>query len=463
MTPQEPMPRVLLVEDDSSLRRVLTLELGRMGQHVDSAADANDIVAVVERSGPDTVLLDLNLPGVGGMDALGRILAHDPELPVVVCTAHGTVELAVQAMQRGAFDFLTKPVSLDVLEQTVRRAQSHARLLRENRLLRLAAAHGAAGATVVRAQSAAAQRLDQQVDRIARASQPVLVRGESGTGKELVARRLHAGSARAAKPFVVVHCGAIPRQLIESELFGHKRGAFTGADQKREGLFEAADGGTLFLDEIGELPLDLQPALLRAVQFGEIRPVGSDEVRRVDVRVVAATHRDLAARVADGSFRQDLFYRLAVLEVQVPPLRERREDIPALARSFLERESARSGRAMSLEDAAVERLSRHDWPGNVRELENAIVRLSVLADRDTMGAADVDAIVFGSRPAATAAAGALPTLDLHQLETLAVRAAMAQHEGSKPKAAAALGIALKTLYNKLAALDGPQGDPGSGS
>ena len=461
MTPQVAMPRVLLVEDESSLRRVLSLELGRMGQHVDAVPDANDITAVLERTMPDMVLLDLNLPGIGGMDALALIHAHDPELPVVVFTAHGTVALAVQAMQQGAYDFLTKPVSLDVLEQTVRRAQEHGRLLRENRLLRLAAAHGAAGAAIVAARSAVALRLDQQVDRIARASQPVLITGESGTGKELVARRLHSGSDRSDNPFVVVHCGAIPRQLIESELFGHKRGAFTGADQKREGLFEAADGGTLFLDEIGELPLDLQPALLRAVQFGEIRPVGSDEVRKVDVRVVAATHRDLRARVADGSFRQDLYYRLAVLEVEVPPLRERKEDIPALARAFLVREAARAGRPMRFDDGAVERLTRHDWPGNVRELENAIVRLSVLADRETVGAAEVEYLVFGSRPQAVAAGSALPTLDLHELETLAIRAAMAQHGGNKPKAAAELGIALKTLYNKLAALDSSRSDPES--
>ena len=451
MTSAASKPSVLLVEDDESLRLVLCHELRRMGHEVHAVVDANRIVADVDRCAPDVVLLDLHLPGTGGMDALAKIAAHDAMLPVVVCTGHGTVAMAVQAMQCGAFDFLTKPVGLDVLEQTVKRAQEHGRLLRENRRLRVAAAHGAAGATTVAARSASAQRLDQQIGRIARADQAVLIVGESGTGKELVARRLHTESARSQQPFVVVHCGAMPRQLIESELFGHKKGAFTGADQKREGLFEAAHGGTLFLDEVGELPLDLQPALLRAVQFGEIRPVGGDEVRRVDVRVVAATHRDLRARVGDGTFRQDLYYRLAVLEIAVPPLRERREDVAPLAQAFLARESARQGRALHFTEGALDRLVDHPWPGNVRELENAIVRLGVLVEHDAIAADDVEAHVFGGSSSSTAGAP-LPTLDLHALESLAIRAAMRRFEGHKPKAAAALGIALKTLYNKLHAL-----------
>jgi len=449
---------VLLVEDDDSLRKVLGNELGRMGHRVHTRPDASDLIPVLQRTEPCVVLLDLHLPGVGGMDALAAIAQYDPELPVVVCTGHGTVALAVQAMQRGAFDFLTKPVSLDVLEQTVQRAHEHGQLLRENVRLRRAAAHNAAGALMVRSQSSTAQKLDLQVERIAKAEQSVLITGESGTGKELVARRLHSSSPRSAQPFVVVHCGAVPRQLIESELFGHTKGAFTGADQKRPGLFEAADGGTLFLDEVGELPLELQPALLRAVQFGEIRSVGSDQVRHVDVRLVAATHRDLLAKVKDGTFREDLYYRLAVLEIAVPPLRERAEDIPALARAFLAREAHRSGRPLELEDAAVDRLRQHHWPGNVRELENAIVRLSVLVDGPRITAADVAEYVFaGSHRHAPS--GELPTLDLHQLEALAIEKAMARFDGNKPKAAQALGIALKTLYNKLNAAEEDKSNP----
>ncbi len=449
---------VLLVEDDDSLRKVVGNELGRMGHRVHTRPDASDLIAVLQRTEPDLVLLDLHLPGLGGMDALAAIAHHDPELPVVVCTGHGTVALAVQAMQRGAFDFLTKPVSLDVLEQTVLRAHDHGLLLRENVRLRRAAAHAAAGALLVRSQSATAQKLDLQIERIAKAGQNVLITGESGTGKELVARRLHSSSPRSAQPFVVVHCGAVPRQLIESELFGHTKGAFTGADQKRPGLFEAADGGTLFLDEVGELPLELQPALLRAVQFGEIRAVGSDQVRHVDVRLVAATHRDLHAKVQDGSFREDLYYRLAVLAIAAPPLRERAEDIPALARAFLAREAQRFGRTLELDEHAIDRLRQHHWPGNVRELENAIVRLSVLVDGPRILAADVAEHAFagGNR---SAASGDLPTLDLHQLEALAISKAMARFDGNKPKAAQALGIALKTLYNKLNAAGEAPGAP----
>lgn len=442
--------RLLLVEDDDSLRKVLSRELGRAGFAVHSHATGAGVVLLVEQLEPDAVILDLHLPDVPGIDVVAQLHAHDPDLPLVVCTGHGTVQLAVQAMQRGAFDFLTKPVALDTLEQSIQRALLHGGLLRENRRLRRAAAHAAAGALVVAGASAAALRLDRQIARIAPSPQSVLIHGESGTGKELVARRLHAGSPRQAQPFVVVHCGAIPRQLVESELFGHRKGAFTGADQARPGLFEAADGGTLFLDEVGELPLEVQPALLRAVQFGEIRPLGSDTVRAVDVRLLAATWRDLGAMVAAGTFREDLFYRLAVLELEVPPLRARAEDIGPLAQAFLEREAARAGRELRFDDDALQRLQRHSWPGNVRELENAIVRLGVLADGPVVTAADVDELAFGGRRPAPAA-GSLPTLDLDGLERIAIHEALQRCGGNKTRAAQLLGIALKTLYNKLAA------------
>jgi DNA-binding NtrC family response regulator len=452
---------VLLVEDDESLRKVLGKELARMGHQVHTREHANDLPAVLQKCEPDVVLLDLHLPGLGGMEALRQVAMQDPELPIVVMTGHGTVALAVQAMQHGAFDFLTKPVTLDLLQQTVDRASAHGRLLRENLRLRRASAHAPANALLVTNHSLSARRLDQQIARIAKASQSVLIAGESGSGKELVARRLHAGSARHDQPFVVVHCGAVPRQLIESELFGHVKGAFTGADQKRLGLFEAADGGTLFLDEVGELPLDLQPALLRAVQFGEIRSVGSDQVRHVDVRLIAATHRDLRAKVQDGSFREDLFYRLAVLEIAVPPLRERPEDVRDLAKAFLAREAQRAERALTFDEAALDRLQQHTWPGNVRELENAIVRLGVLVDGPQVTAADIEAQVFGWRTRSTST-GELPTLDLHELESLAIRAALQRFSGNKPKAAAALGIALKTLYNKLNAAEEEKEPTGPG-
>src|SRR5262249_11030960 len=256
---------------------------------------------------------------------------------------------------------------------------------------------------------------------------------------------------RSAEPFVALNCGAMPRQLMESELFGHVKGAFTGAEQKRLGLFEAASGGTLFLDEVAELPLELQPALPRVLQFGQTRPVGSDQVRKVDVRVIAATHRDLRALVAENKFREDLFYRLAVLEVRVPPLRERLEDIAPLAEQFLAREAGRAGRQPALAPPGprpLRRLEQHHWPGNIRELENAIVRLSVLANGPVITAADVEELAFGVRPAG-AGAGPLPSLQLRELERLAIAEAMRRFQGNKRRAAEALGVALKTLYNKL--------------
>jgi DNA-binding NtrC family response regulator len=447
-------PVILLVEDDDSLRLVLTRELQRAGFTAHSLRDGSGVLAALGKHDPDAVVLDLNLPGTPGLEILAQVVAADPTLPVIVCTGHGSVAVAVQAMQRGAFDFLQKPVELDTLEQTVRRAVAHGRLLRENLRLRAAAAHAAVDALRVAASSPAAQRLDRQVQRVAASDESVLVLGESGVGKELVARRLHAGSRRHDRPFVVVHCGAIPRQLVESELFGHLKGSFTGADHKRQGLFEAADGGTLFLDEVGELPLEVQPALLRAVQFGEIRPVGSDAVRRVDVRIVAATHRDLRAKVADQSFREDLFYRLAVLELHVPPLRERPEDVIPLAEAFLAREATRAGRPLAFDDGAREALRRHDWPGNVRELENAIVRLGVLTDGPIVTARDVAECALGRR--APSPAATLPTLELAELERRAIAQALQRSGGDKTEAARTLGIAVRTLYNKLAA--GGDGD-----
>jgi DNA-binding NtrC family response regulator len=306
------------------------------------------------------------------------------------------------------------------------------------------------GVTEVVGRSTASRRLDQAIERIARSEQNVLVVGESGTGKELVARGLHASGRRCGAPFVTLNCGAVPRQLMESELFGHEKGAFTGAGQKRLGLFEAASGGTLFLDEVGELPLELQPAMLRAVQFGEIRPVGSDRIRQVDVRVIAATHRDLRILMSEGRFREDPYYRLAVLDLQVPPLRERREDIALLAEAFLQRESSRAGRLLSLSDEAVRCLTEHDWPGNVRELENAIVRLTVLANGPVVAAQDVAELAFG-RAATPSRPAPLPSLDLRELELLAIAEAMQQFGGNKRKASEALGISLKSLYNRLSA------------
>ncbi len=437
-------PRILFVEDDESLRKVLTRELSDSGFDVKAFASAEGVVDAVRRQSPDAMLLDLRLPGIDGIELLKLVRAVDETCQVVVFTGHGAVPEAVEAMRQGAHDFLTKPVRLDVLEQTLRRAVEKRALLDDNARLRRALEPSAATSGLL-GDSAAMKRLRHEIERVASSASTVLVQGENGTGKELVARSIHALSPRAREPFVVVNCGAIPDALVESELFGHEKGAFTGADRRRIGLFEAAHEGTLFLDEIGELPKPVQPALLRALQFGEIRPVGSDRARRVDVRVVSATNRKLMEMVGKGEFREDLYYRVATLVIDVPPLRDRKEDLRVLAASFLARCAARTGRALELQDAALRRLEQHEWPGNVRELENAAERLSVMVDGDRITPELVDRYVLRK----DGASGELPTLDLEELEKRAVVAALARHRGDKRAAALTLGIALKTLYNKL--------------
>jgi DNA-binding NtrC family response regulator len=437
-------PRIFFVDDDETLRKVLGRELGEAGFEVRAFASAEGVVEAVREEPPDALLLDLRLPGIDGLELLRRIRAVDEGAQVVVLTGHGAVPEAVEAMRQGAHDFLAKPVRLDVIEQVLRRAIERRALIEDNARLRRVVERDF-GRSGMLGQGPAMKRLRHEIERVARSDSHVLIQGENGTGKELVARNVHALSQRAAQPFVVVNCGAVPATLVESELFGHEKGSFTGADKRRIGLFEAAHGGTLFLDEIGELPKSVQPVLLRALQFGEIRPVGSDRTRKVDVRVLAATNRDLFERIREGGFREDLYYRVAPLVLEVPPLRARREDIRELARAFVACSSARIGRRMELDEAALRRLDEHDWPGNVRELENAAERLCVMADGERIGPDLVERYVFRK----TASKGDLPTLNVDELERLAIIAALERHGGDKKAASATLGIALKTLYNKL--------------
>ena len=440
--------RVLFVDDDNKLREVLKRELEDFGLEVHAFADPKVALAHLERHPVDVALIDLRLPGMDGLQLLERLRALDEALPVVMLTGHGAVREAVEAMRRGAHDFLTKPVSLEALERILARACGQRDLLQENRRLRRLTDTDEDEVRIL-GDAPPTRALRELIERVAPSDASVLVVGESGTGKELVARAIHSKSPRAARPFVVVHCGAIPESLIESELFGHERGAFTGADRRRTGLFEAAHGGTLFLDELGELPLAVQPVLLRAIQFGELRSVGGNRVQTVDVRVVAATHRDLLAEVEKKTFREDLYYRLATLVVEVPPLRARPGDVVLLARTLLERESVKLGRTLAFEPAALDALARLEWPGNVRELENAVTRLATLSAGSSVGVADVERLVVTRRRPATSA-GALPTLDIEELERLAVHAALEKHAGNKRAAAAELGVSPKTLYSKLA-------------
>jgi DNA-binding NtrC family response regulator len=441
---------VLFVDDDETYRRVLAKELSHSGFEVASFADAEGALAALERKQPDVALIDLALPGMNGLQLLDRLLERVPGLPVVLLTGHGAVPEAVRAMRHGAFDFLTKPVALDVLEQCLARAARHRELVLENRRLRDLVQRG--GGTEILGDSPAMVELRALVTRVAASDAGVLITGENGTGKELVAHRLHEESPRHEHPFIVVNCGAIPEELVESELFGHERGAFTGADKDRIGLLEAAHGGTVFLDEVGELPLQTQPALLRAVQFGEIRPVGGRQSRRVDVRFIAATNRDLLREVEEGRFREDLYYRLSALVIEVPPLRQRKQDIPVLAQYFLARHNGRrpEGQHLHFTPEALTLLSAHDWRGNVRELENAVMRLATLTTSLSLDAGDVERHVRRRRAAAP---GGMPTLYLDDLQRLAVVEALKRHGGSRAAAAAELGVAIKTLYNKIRAYD----------
>jgi len=438
--------RIVFVEDDESFRTVISRELVRDGYKVQEVGDGKAVAAALKELNPHMVLLDLKLPEQNGLEILKRIRAYDPDIQVVMLTGHGGVEEAVEAMRMGAYDFLTKPVRLDVLEQVVARAVERHGLLQENCRLRRIAENQNPEAQLL-GESAAVGAVRELIRRIAPAEGNVLILGENGTGKELAARNLHLRSKRAAGPVLTVNCAAIPENLVESELFGHERGAFTGADRRRAGVFEAADGGTLFLDEIGELPLAIQPALLRAVQSGEIKSIGSERTRNVDVRVVAATNRDLLEEVRAGRFREDLYYRLSALEIDIPPLRERREDIALLARYFLANSADSEKRNLVLEEDAVQRLMVHDWPGNVRELENAMTRLSVLATDERVTAATIDQLVLNRiRPGRGVT---LPDLCLEDLEKAAILAALTRLNGNKKEAARQLGVSLKTLYNKL--------------
>jgi DNA-binding NtrC family response regulator len=436
--------RVFLIDDDDTLRKVLSRELSELGFEVEAFAGPSGVLDALGHKPPQGILLDLRLRDTSGLDLLTAIRNLDADQQVVVFTGHGSIEQAVQAMRMGAHDFLTKPVRLDVLEQSLRRACDTHALLVENRRLRRVAGADARPAAIL-GHSRAIRELIDTIGRVAKSSSNVLVQGENGTGKELVARAIHAASTRADEPFVVANCAALPEALVESELFGHEKGAFTGADKKRIGLFEAAHGGTLFLDELGEMPRVMQPTLLRAMQSGEIRPVGSDRVRTVDVRVVSATNRNLMTLVDEGAFREDLYYRAATLHVEVPPLRARIDDVPDLVRAFVLRSATRLGRSLQLSDAAIQRLTDHSWPGNVRELENAAERLCVMAESTEISAEMVDRYVLQR----ARAPGELPSLDLDTLESIAIEAALKRHGGDKKAAAATLGIALKTLYNKL--------------
>jgi two-component system response regulator AtoC len=381
--------KVLVIDDDASLRRVMEMQLEEIGCDVVSVAGGKEALAVLEEITPALVITDLRIPGMSGMDILKLIRADHPELTVIMVTAYGTVKTAVEAMKAGAYDYLTKPIDYDELALVVNRALEHQQLIEEVRNLRLTLDEKYGFENII-GHSKSLLRILEMTSRVAQTESIVLIHGETGTGKELLAKAIHQNSRRKNGPFVTINCGAIPGNLLESELFGHVKGAFTGAAATKKGRVETADGGTLFLDEIGELPLDLQVKLLRLIQQGEIEKVGASGPSKVDVRIIAATHRNLQAMIEDGTFREDLYYRLAVIPLELPPLRARIEDIPELIQHLFIKSKQKHGRMeLHLSESLLPGFSNYDWPGNIRELENVIERLVVLAVGDKISSDDL--------------------------------------------------------------------------
>ncbi len=444
-----------MVDDEPSIRFSLTELLEEAGHEVRAAEHAPAALGALEGAPADLVISDLSMPAMDGLQLLEEVRARFPSALFVLMTAYGDERTAVRALKLGAYDYLPKPFDNEEVRAVARRAREVLALRGENRRLREELAGEFRGLI---GDSPAMREVFRLVRRAGPVDVNVLVRGESGTGKELVARALHAESSRSRAPFVALNCSALPTELVESELFGHARGAFTGADRDREGLFEAADGGTLFLDEIGDLALPAQAKLLRALEEREVTRVGAARPVPVDVRVVAATHRDLGAGAGEGTFRDDLLYRLQVITVVLPPLRERREDVPALAVHFAAEFARRHGReARELDEGARRALLAHDWPGNVRELRNAIERAVVLADGEAIGAADLPVSVAGStaplRPAEAALAGLAYAeareRALEAFDRAFLAAALERHGGNVAAAARDLGLHRQSLQRKL--------------
>ena len=439
---------ILVAEDDPRTRESLSRAMTQAGYRTLTAADGAGALAILETESVDVLLTDLKMPGVDGMTLLERARADFPETVVIILTAFATVDLAVEAMKKGAYDFLTKPIQLDKLELLLRHALEARGLAQENRELRLRLRE-TSGLKQLLGHSAPMQRLRELIQQVAATDAAVLILGESGTGKELVAHAIHYGGRRAERSLVKVSCAALPEGLLESELFGHERGAFTGARDRRKGRFELAHGGTLFLDEVGDLSPQTQAKLIRVLQEQEFERVGGTETIRVDVRLITATNRDLEGLVAEGTFREDLYYRLNVVPIRVPSLRERIEDIPILATHFLRAFAERLGRpAPEVTAEVLALLCRHSWPGNVRELEHAIESILVLSKRDPIGPADLPPAIRGESQVSDAGDRA-SNATLRDLERQAIARTLVATGGNKRKAAEVLGIGLKTLYRKV--------------
>jgi DNA-binding NtrC family response regulator len=458
---------VLFVDDEPSIQEVMRLEIPHMGHQVTVCPDGYTAIAAMEKTQFDCMIVDLDMPGMSGIQVIERATNLQPLMDCVVLTGKQTLESAVAALKFGVIDYLGKPCKLSELETLFGRVRARRDLKRQTVAIEKAR-QKSTRKTVLVGDSEEMKHVTKLINRVAKTNSSVLIRGETGCGKELVARSVHENSLRCHKPFVAVNCGALPEHLIESELFGHKKGAFTGADSHRDGLFHEADGGTIFLDEIGELPLAMQAKLLRVLESGDIRRVGDNEIKHVDVRLVCATHRNLEQMVTEQSFREDLLFRINTFEIHVPSLRERSEDVLTLAKYlYLRHRPDHEAFETLFAGETVEAFRSHPWPGNVRELANVIEYATILCDhppievkhlpkhfcdrflkREVRTALPTNTTTIASANATTNALANAP-MTLRDIEVLAVQEAISRHNGNKPAAAEELGISLKTLYNKL--------------
>jgi two-component system response regulator HydG len=448
--------RILVVDDDQDQCDLLHSALVRLDCAVTTTTSPRDALELVGSETFDAILTDLGMSDMSGIELCTRIIGTRPDVPVIVITAHGSMEAAISAMRAGAYDFLTKPVDNKLLGMSITRATQHHRLQTEVKQLRADSAQRSGSGSLI-GESDAMNRVRDLIARVGGNDVSVLIEGETGTGKEIVARGLHAASARSAGPFVAINCAAVPANLLESELFGHARGAFTDAKSQRDGLFVQASGGTLFLDEIGEMPLEMQTKLLRALQERTVRPLGSNTELAFDTRIVTATHRDLESEVDEKRFRQDLYYRINVVKIPVPPLRERNRDVLILATHFLDKFAARARKGpMTLSPQVAAPLLTYQWPGNVRELENCMERAVALARLDHISAEDLPDRVRSYRAERFVVSADEPAeiVTIEELERRYIDRAMKLLGGNKSRAAELLGLDRRTLYRRLEKYEG---------